>query len=95
MGVGIFLVALGEWELCRRVSLPEWAGKLTAYFSKASFCVYLTHVFFLKEFARWGIRAASGPVLVTVPLVSALIFACGCGTYSLLSRVPWAKRWLV
>ena len=65
------------------------------YVSKASFCVFLTHVFFLQFFARHGLRAADGPVLLAVPLVSVLLLACGCGTYALLSRVPGVRRWLI
>lgn len=95
MGVGMFLVALGEWGLCRTISLPEWAGQLTVRFSNASFCVYLTHVFFLQAFARHGIRAVEGPVLLTAPVVSVLIIACCCGLYALLSRIPGVRKWLV
>lgn len=61
MGVGMLLVALGEWGLCRTISLPERAGRLKVRFSNASFCVYLTHVVFLQAFARHGIRAVGGP----------------------------------
>lgn len=95
MGVGIFLTALGQWGLCQTVPLSEGAGRFVTYLSKASFCVYLTHVFFLQAFARWGFRAAEGPVLLTAPLLSALIIACGCGVYAVLSRVPAVRRWLV
>lgn len=95
MGVGIFLVALGEWGLCRSAVLPEGTGRLVTGLSKASFCVYLTHVFVLQFFARKGIRAADGPVLLTVPAVSLGIVAVCCAAYGLLSRIPWAKKWLV
>lgn len=95
MGVGIFLVALGEWGLCRSTALPEWAGRLATGQSRASFSVYLTHVFVLQFFARRGIRAAEGPVLLTVPAVSLGIIVCCCGAYAVLSHIPWARKWLV
>ena len=95
MGAGVFLEALGIWGLCQSVPLPERAGRAVTYVSKASFCVFLTHVFFLQLFARHGLRAADGPVLLAVPLVSVLLLACGCGTYALLSRVPGVRRWLI
>ena len=95
MNAGMFLVALGEWGLCRTVSLPEWAGRLATGLSKASFCAYLTHVFFLQAFARHGIRAAEGPVILTAPVISALIIVCCCGLYALLSRIPGVRKWLV
>lgn len=83
-----------EWGLCRTISLPEWAGRLTVRFSNASFCVYLTHVFFLQAFARHGIRAVEGPVLLMAPVVSVLIITCCCGVYALLSRIPGIQKWL-
>jgi len=95
MGVGIFLAALGTWGLCRTVSLPERTGRLVTALSRASFCIYLTHVFFLQFLARHGLRAAEGPVLLTVPVISALIVVCCCGLYTLLSRIPGVRRWLI
>lgn len=95
MGVPVFLVASGVWGLCRKASLSEGGGRLTGFFSKASFCIYLTHIFFLQMFARWGLRAAKGPVLLTVPLISGLIIGCCCAVYAALSRVPFARRWLI
>ena len=94
-GAGVFLEALGFWGLCQRDSLPEWAGRAAARLSKASFCVFLTHVFFLQFFARHGLRAAEGPPLFTVPLVSLLVLICGWGAYALFSRVPGVRRWLI
>lgn len=94
-GAGPFLEVLGVWGLCQEASPPEWAGRAAVYLSRASFCVFLTHIFFLQFFARHGLRAAEGPALFTVPLISALVLACGCGAYALLSRVPWVRRWLI
>ena len=95
MGVGVFLVALGSWGLCRRVRLSGPAVRAVTYISKASFCVFLTHIFFLKALARRGFTAQMGPALLTVPLLSALLLGCGCGVYALLSRIPGVRRWLV
>lgn len=63
--------------------------------SRASFCVFLTHVFFLKLLARWGVNALTGPALVTVPLVTLLVILLSCGTYTVLSRIPGVRRWLL
>lgn len=95
MGVGVFLVAMGAWGLCRTVSISERMGRLVTELSRASFCVYLTHVFFLQAFARHGLRAVEGPVLLTVPIISALIVVCCCGLYMLLSRIPGVRKWLI
>ena len=95
LGVGVFLVALGSWGLCRSLRLSGPAVRVVTYISKASFCVFLTHVFFLQFFARHGLRAAEGPPLFTVPLVSLLVLICGWGAYALFSRVPGVRRWLI
>lgn len=95
MGVGVFLVALGSWGLCRSLRLSGPAVRVVTYISKASFCVFLTHIFFLKGLARLGFTAQMGPAILTVPLLSALLLGCGCGVYALLSRIPGARRWLV
>lgn len=95
MGVPVFLVSLGMWGLCQTVSLPRKGEKLVLFLSKASFCIYLIHIFFLQGFARHGLRAAGGPVLLTVPLMSGLIIICCCIVYALMYRFPYVQRWLV
>lgn len=95
MGAGVFLETLGAWGLCQSISLSEWADRFVTGVSRASFCVFLTHVFFLQFFARHGLRTAEGPALFTVPLISLLLLACCCGVYTLLSRVPGVRRWLI
>ncbi|MEY8389262.1 acyltransferase family protein [Oscillospiraceae bacterium 38-13] len=93
MGVGVLLEAVGIWGLC--ASLPDRRRRAAESLSRASFCVFLTHVFFLQLFARHGLRAAEGPALVTVPLVAALVLLCGWGAYGVLSRIPGVRRWLI
>lgn len=95
MGVAMFLVALGIWGLCQAVSLSQKGGLLVCFMSRASFCIYLTHIFVLQAFARWGLRAIDGPVLLTAPLISGLMICCCCVGYAVLSRVPFVRRWLV
>lgn len=95
MGIPVFLIALGAWGLCQTVSLSKRSTKLTAFTSKASFCIYLTHIFFLQAFARWGLRAVNGPIVLTVPLISGLIVFCCCIVYIVLSQIPCIQRWLI
>lgn len=95
MGVGVFLVALGSWGLGRRARPGPAAARAVTYISKASFCVFLTHIFFLKGLLQLGVSAQMGPAIITVPLLSALLLGCGCGVYALLSHIPGVRRWLV
>ena len=95
MGLFIFLVVLGTWSLCQTVPVSHIGGKLIGFTSKASFCIYLSHIFFLQAFARWGLRAIDGPVLLTAPLISGLIICGSCAVYIVLSRIPVVRRWLI
>ncbi len=95
MGVTMFLVALGIWGLCQTVSLSQRCRRLVCFTSKASFCIYLTHIFVLQAFARWDLRAIDGPVLLTVPMISGLIICCCCFGYAILSGAPFVRRWLI
>lgn len=95
MSVGVCMIAVGIWGLCQTAVLSGWPGSLAVFVSKASFCIFLTHVFFLKLLARWGVNALTGPALVTVPLVTLLVILLSCGTYTVLSRIPGVRRWLL
>lgn len=95
MSIGICLAAAGIYGLCLSAPVPERAGRGAALVSRASFCVFLVHIFFLKLFGRLGLTALAGPAIVSVPLVSLLILLCGVGTWCVLSRIPVVKNWLV
>ena len=95
MGVGVCLIAVGVYGLCQTLSVSAALGKVLEYFSKASFCVFLVHIFFLKIFAHFGVTAQRGPTIVMVPLISVLLLGCGCAVYAVLSRIPVIKSWLV
>nr|WP_325214033.1 acyltransferase family protein [uncultured Oscillibacter sp.] len=95
MGLSMFLAALGAWGLCQTVPLSQTGRKLVTFISKASFCIYLLHIFFLQAFAHLDLRAVDGPVLLTVPLISGLTICCCCAAYAALSRIPVVRRWLI
>lgn len=91
MSVGVFLMAVGVWGLCQTAE----PGRMAVFVSKASFCIFLTHVFFLKLLARHGVNALAGPTLLTVPLITLLVVLPSCALYALLSRIPGVRRWLL
>ena len=95
MGLPMCLLALGIYGLSLGVKLPAWAERLTESLSKASFCVFLTHVFFQKALEKWGVTALIGPVALTIPALSLLLLLCGWGAYALLRRVPFVNRYLI
>lgn len=95
MGVGMCLIAVGVYGFCQSVVIPNGVGRVLEYLSKASFCVFLTHIFFLKCFARFGLTALIGPAAVTVPMMALLLLGCSCAVYAVLRKIPAVNRWLI
>lgn len=91
---GVAAQAVGLYGWCvTRFSAPPAPFVQTV--SKASFCVYLTHLFFLDFLADRGLTAAAFPPLVAVPAVAAVLFACGFAVWLVLRRIPLVNRWLI
>ena len=95
MGVGMCLIAVGVYGLCLSVRIPEAAASVLEYISKASLCVFLVHIFFLKAFAHFGVTALVGPAILTVPMMTLLLLGCGCLVYEVLRHIPLVNRWLI
>ncbi len=96
MTVGVCAMATGIFGRC--TALKKTPSRNTravvAYLSKASFCVYLTHVFFLRLLMRLSFLT-SPPYALTIPFLSVLTLLCGIAAYTILSRIPWVRRWLI
>lgn len=97
MSVGVCLMATGIFGLC--VSLkgrpPKGLGTAITYLSKASFCMYLVHVFFLYILTSLGLTASILPCLVSIPLIAAANALLSFCIYLALSKIPVVSRWLV
>lgn len=63
--------------------------------AKASFCVYLVHLFPMWKLSEFGINAAAGPSFVLIPLVTAAVLACSLAVWAILSRIPIVRDWLI
>ncbi len=95
MSPGVALYALGLFTLLHGRSYSPRCRSVAAVISKASFCIYLCHVFFLRGLARCGFTAATLPGWVSIPLLAASLFALSFLLYQLLRRIPWVRRWLI
>lgn len=93
MSVGVSLIAAGIFSLCLGGRLKRSAGFFTAC-SKASFCIYLTHMFIVTEIEDIILRF-SGYSFLSVPFLSALVFAASFAVYLLMSNIPIVKKWLI
>lgn len=95
MSPGPMLMAAGLMGLAiTRPSWPEGLRRVTEGLSKASFCVYLSHIFFLRALGHLGLTSASIPLL-TIPVLAVLTLALSWVLYLALRRIPFVKTWLI
>ena len=95
MTVGTYLFATGIYSL--GMTYGDRMGKVfsavTLYISKASFCLYLSHMFGLYLLQRHGFTVRNP--LCDVPATVGLVFAGGIALYAVLSHIPVVRKWLV
>jgi surface polysaccharide O-acyltransferase-like enzyme len=89
MAAGIFglLLSVKNW--------PEPLRRSTGWLSRASFCIYLIHVFFLYLLKSLGVTASAGLTWLTIPGVTLLILALSALVYEALRRIPFVKTYLI
>ena len=89
MAAGLFglLLGAGAW--------PEGLRRPIAWLSRASFCIYLVHVFFLYLLRAVGITAGAGLTWLTIPGVTLLLLALSGLVYAVLRRIPVVKTYLI
>jgi surface polysaccharide O-acyltransferase-like enzyme len=88
MAVGLFGMAVSRF---RDAKPPGWTERL----SRASFCIYLVHIFFLDALVSHSFTVRLLPCLVSIPLTVAAVFLCSCLTYLVLSRIPFVRNYLI
>ena len=90
MSVGVAMMATGIFGAC-----PDKKTRMTALCSKASFCVYLVHVFFLRLCNAEELSVSNLAPALSAPVITGIIFLCSLGVYVILSRIPIVKKWLI
>ncbi len=97
MTVGVCLLATGIFSLSMQFghSITLKLRNTITYLSKASFCIYLVHIFFIKLFSLCGITVFFLPSLISIPLIALLNIFCCLVVYFILSHVPVFKKWIV
>ena len=92
---GVCLQAAGLYGLC----VSQWHDRdrwpLAETVSKASFCVYLTHLFFLEFLAGRGLSAGILPPVWCVPALALAAFGGGFLVWLVLRRVPVVNTYLI
>ena len=93
MSVGICFLAIGIFSCCL---LLKSASGVFVYISKASFLVYLSHMFVIYILRdRLQFTVYSFPSLFSAPTIALLTLAVCLLLYFILSRIPFVKKWLI
>lgn len=92
---GVALLAAGVCGAAFAVLRDREGTRAARLLSRASFCVYLVHVFFLYLLKSLGLWANAGPCVLFVPLTAAAILACSLAVWKVLSSIPWVRSWLI
>lgn len=95
MTLGPCLMAAGLYGMLLQAKPTGRAEKLVTELSRGSFCVYLSHVFFLNLDQQALYRTLPIPRLLLVPLAAAVLLMASMAVYEILSRIPIVKRWLI
>jgi surface polysaccharide O-acyltransferase-like enzyme len=69
--------------------------KITRYISKASFCIYLVHVFFIIVFRDMNYFNPIVGTIYSIPIFVLLTLVLSLGVYFVLSKIPVVNRYLI
>ena len=97
MSVGVALLAAGIFGLVYGIK-DKISGKFASLckgLSKASFCVFLVHVFVIYLFEHLNISVNAFPCIVSVPVFVLLNLAISFAVYFVLSKIPLVNKWLI
>ena len=96
MSPGPMLMAAGLFGLFLRVRRwPDRLGRTAAYLAQGSFCVYLVHLFVLQTLAHFGVSAAAGVPLLSIPALTLLIGGICLLIYEVLRHIPLVRTYLI
>lgn len=93
MSVGICFLAIGIFSCCL---LVKSVSGIFVYISKASFLVYLSHMFviyFLRGVLHFTVYSFAS--LFSAPTIAILTLAVCLLLYFILSKIPFVKKWLI
>lgn len=93
--IGVCLLAAGIFSVSPFIKLNNIAEKVVVFFSKASFCIYLAHMFILYELAHWGIVASMMPAIYSIPLISVFAISICLILYMIIRKIPLVNKWII
>ncbi len=91
----VFLSAIGIFSLISHVNIKGFLKKIITYISKASFFIYLSHLFVLYTFQNYGITAQIMSPIISVPLITLMILGICILIYSVISKIPFLNQYIM
>ncbi len=92
---GVCLEAAGVYGFCVSVFADRKPYRLTETVSRASFCIYLVHLFFLENLTEHGFSAAVLPSVWVVPALTMTVFALSFAVWLVLRQIPVVNHYLI
>ena len=92
---GVLLLAIGVFVLMQYVKIEGFFERVVTYISKASFCIYLSHMFILHILNENGITAMTTAPVLSVPLITIFVFLICMLIYALISKIPIIRKWVI
>ncbi|HZK18571.1 MAG TPA: acyltransferase family protein [Clostridia bacterium] len=93
LAIGIFGVIIAAKSKCKGVEAPM--AKIFLFLSKASFCIFLVHVFFINIFDQLGLTVHLLPCLISIPLISLFNIIFCITVYYVLFHIPVLNKWII
>lgn len=101
MTVGVCLMAFGLFSTVKRLcdkkplKLNGFFVKTVTYASKASFCAYLIHMFFLNFAKKQGMTVLVLPPIICIPICVVSLLTVCLLIYYPLSKLPVIRKWMI
>lgn len=94
---GVALMAIGAYGSASALFSGRDSASMPKVraLSRASFCVYLSHHFFVMLLRTYLYRAYTWFCLLVIPAQAAVVLAASLLVYVILSKIPWVKNHLI
>ncbi len=93
--IGVCLLSVGIFAISSFVKCENVMKKAVTCLSKASFCIYLSHMFVLYLFTHIGLTVSVLSPILSVPLISAAVLFVSFIIYIVLSKIPVLRNWII
>lgn len=92
---GVSIMGVGIFCLCHHVKQPERFSCITKFLSGSTLCVYLVHMMFIDFLGQNNIVVTLMSPILSIPLLSLLVFAMSLVVYVILKHIPGVRKWLI